>query len=120
MQALGDFWLEIEIERVGSPSGQIMKVRSQTQKKIVSRLDPSLVRFAQPIFTDQVRRGKRAFFEIGHPEEILIIAQTPAPAFEIWLLHVNAVAKFAVSRFLIAHSQLHILAFRTDHTLGAE
>ena len=67
-----------------------------------------------------MRRGQGAFFKIRHPEQILVIAQAAASVFEIWFLHVNAVAKFAVARLLIAHSHLDIFALGTAYAFGAK
>ena len=50
----------------------------------------------------------------------MVIAETAAAAFEIRLLHVNAVAEFTVTRFLIVHAELDIFAFRSDDTFGPE
>ena len=108
------------MEDIRRALGEIMQVGAQSEEKIVGHFDSALVRFAQPISPDQVRRGEGTFFEIRHPEQILVIAQTAASVFEIWFLHINAVAEFAVTRLLIAHSHLDIFALRAGDAFGAK
>src|SRR5438876_810627 len=74
-----DFFLQVEVQNVGGAPGRIMQIGAQTQKKIVGPLDSSLVGLAQPIFTYKLVGAQCTLFEIGHPEQILIIAK-PATA----------------------------------------
>ena len=61
-----------------------------------------------------------AFLEIGHPKEILIIAQTAAASFHIRLLQVDVVLMFRVPRNLIIHPQLDVFAFVSPNAFCAE
>ena len=54
-----------------------------------------------------------AFFKIGHPKQILVIAQAAASVFKIWFLHINAIAELRMTRRLIAHSHLYVFPLMT-------
>src|SRR5438067_34891 len=76
-----DLLLQVRVQRVrGTPRG-IMQIGAQAQEKIVRSLDTPLVAFAQPVFADELVGAQRAFFEVGHPQQILIITQSAASAF---------------------------------------
>ena len=97
-----------------------MQIGAQPKKKIISAFDPALVGFAQPIFSDQVRCREYSFFEIRHPKQILVIAQSATAAFDVGLLHINAATEFFMPRLLIAHTELKVFAFRAHHAFCPE
>ena len=117
VQAFGDLFLHVEMQNVGGAPGRVVQIRAHAQEKIVGRFDPPPVRFAQPIFPDEMCGGKGALLEIGHPKQILIIAQAAAPAFQLRLLQVNAVAEFFVAGDLIPHPHLDVFPLATGHAL---
>ena len=120
IQAPGNLFLQGQMQTVCGASGEIMQIRADAQKKIVSSFDLTLVRLAQPIFSYQVMRCQLAFSEKCHPEQVLIIAQTAAAVFHIRFLHVNAIAKFLVARKLVPHPQFDVFAFVTGHAFGSK
>src|SRR3954469_23206394 len=65
-------------------------------------------------------RRECALMKEGHPQKILIIAQTAAAALQVWLLDVNAVSGFGMAGCLVLHSELNVFAFVTDHAGLAE
>ena len=114
-EAPRDLFLHVEMQNVAAPAGQIMQVGAQPEQEIVGRFDPALVGFTQPIFANKVPRRERAFLKIGHPEQVLIIAQTAAAAFDVWFLQINAVAEFFMARKLVLHPLFDVLALITGH-----
>src|ERR1044072_5448939 len=54
--------------------------------------------------------GERAFLEESHPKQVLVIAEPPAAALDMRLLHVNRVAELLVACRLVLHAQLHVFA----------
>ena len=115
-EPLRDLVLDREVERVRGAARGVVQIGPETEEEIVGGFDPAPIRFAQPIFADQMRRGERAFLEEGHPKKVLVIAQAAATALQVRLLDVNAVAKFGVARRLVLHAHLHVFAFVSSHT----
>ena len=74
VQAFCDLLLHIKMQKVCGPPRRVVQIRTNAKKEIASPLDPALIGFAQPIFSDKVSRRQGAFLEISHPEQILIIA----------------------------------------------
>ena len=110
-EPLRDLILDIEMEGVGGAARGVMQVGAQSQEKIVGGFDSPLIGFAQPILADQVRSRERPFPKKCHPKQVLVVAQSAAPALQMWFLHVNGVAELRVSRRLILHSQLNVFSF---------
>src|SRR5439155_8336071 len=77
-----DLLLHVEMQNVAGAPGDIMQLRAEAEKEIVRRFNPALVGFAQPVFSNQVRGRERAFLEMGHPKQVLIVAQCAAAAFD--------------------------------------
>src|SRR5260221_9470387 len=55
-QTARDFFLRIEVQRVGGAFRQVIQVGSQSQQKIVRALDSALIGLAEPVAPDKVRR----------------------------------------------------------------
>ena len=108
------------MQNIGRATGRVMQIGAQAQQKVVGKFDTPPIGFAQPVFPHQMRRRQCAFLEVGHPKKILIVAQPAASVFQIWFLHVNAVAKFLVARILILHPHLDVFAFITGDTFSPE
>ena len=111
MQPFCDLFLQVDVQYVGRAPGGIMQIRTQAEQKIVGSLNLSLIAFAQPIFPYKLVRTQRAFFEVGYPKQILVVAQSTASILEVGFLQVDAVAEFFVSRDLVVHTHFNIFPF---------
>ena len=50
----------------------------------------------------------------------MIIAQTAAAVLNVRLLHVNAVSKFVVTRFLLVHARGDVFLLESEHAFVAK
>src|SRR6266513_1558157 len=68
IESLRHLLLHVEMKDVGGALGRIVQIGANPKQKIIGHFQSPSLRFAQPVFADEVGSGYGTVFEIRHPQ----------------------------------------------------
>ena len=112
--------LELERKLVGRAAVEILHLGAGAQEKIVAFIETLAVGIAEDFPLHELRGGVDAELELRDPKEALVVAQAAGAAFDIRLLHENALAVFGAKLVLVRKAPGDVFLLAPVNALALE
>ena len=105
--------LEAQGEDVGAAAAFVVEFISDALEEVVTFVELSAGAFGNDFGIDELLEFGEAEFDAGHPEDVLVVAQSAAAFFDVWFLEEDGVGVFpvAVSEVFASEVEECFLAF---------
>ncbi len=119
-EAGGNRRLEAAAQNISRTVDQVMQFVADPEQETVGAVKLFAFGGADHLALLQVRQRAGVIFEMGHPEQVLIIAQASATILDVRLLHTGGIAVFGPPQSLVLEAGGNVFVLVAHHTLGLD